>query len=91
MTMIQTVRGVPSSRILSQRENERAVDRIEAAERSSPYCICGSHMLAVAHGDEIWLECAEASQERSGLAGILARLTALGHTRRMVLQLPTAD
>lgn len=49
-----------SARELNTQEHARAVDMIEAAERSAPYCLCGAHMLAVA--DEtgaIWLECSE--------------------------------
>ena len=76
---------------LTERENQRAVELIESAERSAPYCLCGSHMLAVAHGDEVWLECAEQGRTRTGLSGFLARLTAFTHTRRMIMQLPTAD
>lgn len=83
-----TTRRTPS---LTERENQRAVDLIEAAERSSPYCLCGSHMLAVAHHGEIWLECAEQSQEKTGLGGLIARLTAFSHTRRMIMELPAAN
>ena len=57
-----TTRPTP---FLTERENQRAVELIEAAERTSPYCLCGSHMLAVAHGDEVWLECASRDQARS--------------------------
>lgn len=78
-------------RILDERENERAVERIEEAERMASTCLCGSHMMAVAHGDAIWLECAARDQERTGLAGLLARLTAFTHTRRMIMRVPVAD
>jgi hypothetical protein len=44
-------------------------------------------MLAVARGDEVWLECAEDKREKGGVAGLVARLTAFTHTRRMVMQL----
>ena len=48
-------------------------------------------MMAVAHGDEIWLECAEQGRDKTGMAGLVARLTAFTHTRRMIMQLPAAD
>jgi hypothetical protein len=73
---------------LAEYENSRAVEQIEAAERTSPHCYCGSHMLAVAHGDAVWLECASHDLPRTGIRGLMARLTALGHTRRMILELP---
>jgi hypothetical protein len=76
---------------LTERENQRAVELIESAERSAPFCLCGSHMLAVATGDEVWLECAEQRREKTGLAGLVARLTAFSHTRRMITQLPAAN
>jgi hypothetical protein len=77
--------------ILSERENQHAVELIEAAERSAPYCLCGSHMLAVAHGGAVWLECAEQGRQKTGLAGLLSRLTAFSHTRRMIMELPAAN
>jgi hypothetical protein len=76
---------------LTEHENMRAVDLIERAERSAPYCLCGRHMLAVADGTEIWLECASRTERRSGLAGLVSRLTVFGHTRQLVMELPSAD
>lgn len=83
-----TTRRTPS---LTERENQRAVELIEAAERSAPYCLCGSHMLAIARGGEIWLECAEQSTDKSGLSGLVSRLTAFSHTRRMIMELPAVN
>jgi hypothetical protein len=76
---------------LTERENERAVERIEAAERSSPHCPCGAHMVAVAHGDEVWLECISHDQPRSGLRALIGQLTAFAHSRRLILELPATD
>jgi hypothetical protein len=76
---------------LAAHENERAVDLIESAERSAPYCHCGSHMVAVARDGHVWLECAQLSTEKSGISAILARLTSFGHSRRMIMELPTAN
>jgi hypothetical protein len=73
---------------LTERENERAVDRIESAERSAPYCLCGRHMVAVADEQAIYLVCSSRTEERRGASGLIARLTALGHTRRMIMELP---
>jgi len=78
-------------RTLDERENERAVERIEAAERSAPFCRCGSHMLAVARDGTVWLECAEQAREKTGLAGFVARLTAFTHLRRMIMEVPAAE
>jgi hypothetical protein len=76
---------------LTERDNQRAVELIESAERSSPTCLCGSHMLAVAHGEQVWLECAALSTEKTGLAGLVARLTSFSHSRRMIMELPAAN
>ncbi len=75
---------------LTERDNQRAVDLIESAERSAPFCHCGQHMLAVADGERIWLECSSRSEEKTGFAGFVSRLTAFGHTRRMIMDLPTS-
>jgi hypothetical protein len=92
MTTSQAVgTSTPAPASLTQLENERAVERIEAAERSSPHCACGSHMVAVAHGDEVWLECVSHDQPRTGLRGLVGRLTAFAHSRSLILQLPATD
>jgi|GEM_PF-6019853 len=88
-TQVPGVAAQPAP-LLSERETERAVDLIESAERSAPYCLCGSHTIAVAHGEAVWLECARQSRTKTGLSGLLARLTAIGHTRRMITELPAA-
>lgn len=75
---------------LTERDNQRAVDLIESAERSAPYCLCGAHMIAVAESQQIWLECSERSHSKRGLSGFFARLTAFTHTRRMIMELPSA-
>ena len=75
---------------LNDYENQRAVDLIESAERSVPYCACGRHMLAVADGPAIWLECSSRREQKADVAGALARLTAFSHTRRRIMDLPTA-
>lgn len=76
---------------LTERENQRAVELIESAERSAPFCLCGSHMLAVAHEDEVWLECAEQTREKTGMAALIGRLTAFSHSRRLLMELPSAN
>jgi hypothetical protein len=76
--------------VLSERDNQRAVDLIETAERSAPYCLCGAHTVAVAHDQQIWLECSSRSRSRDGLAGLLARVVSFTHTRRMIMEIPSA-
>jgi hypothetical protein len=84
--------GVAAPTLLNARDNERAVDVIERAERSAPYCACGAHMIAVAHGQEIWLECSSRRRavERTGLAGLIGRMLAVMHTRRLIMEVPAA-
>jgi hypothetical protein len=91
MTHIQ-VPGVATKQtpFLSERENQRAVDVIESAERSAPYCLCGSHTIAVAHDEQIVLECSKQhhSEDKDGLSGLLARVTSFSHTRRILMDAP---
>lgn len=78
-----------TTRELQAREQARAVDMIEAAERSAPYCLCGAHMLAVAdESGAVWLECSERGRERNALEAVYARLTGWTHTRRMIMEQP---
>ena len=86
-TQVPGVAAQPAP-FLTERENERAVDLIERAERAAPYCLCGRHMIAVAEGGSVYLECSSRTEEKSGLAGLFARVTAFGHTRRMIMELP---
>ena len=79
-----------TARELNARETARAVDMIETAERSAPYCTCGAHMLAVAdESGAVWLECSERNRERNALAAVFARLTGWTHTRRLIMEQPT--
>ncbi len=82
--------AAPAAPYLSERENERAIDVIERAERSAPYCYCGRHMIAVAQDGQVWLECSSRSEEKRGLASLIARITSSGHTRRLIMELPTS-
>ncbi len=76
---------------LSERENQHVVDIIERAERSAPYCLCGRHMIAVADDDRIWMECSSRTEPKSGLSAFVSRLTAFGHTRRPIMDLPARN
>lgn len=86
-TQVPGVAAQPAP-FLTERENERAVELIESAERSAPYCLCGRHMIAVADNGAIVLECSSRTEEKSGLSALFARVTAIGHTRQMVMELP---
>ena len=87
-TQVPGVTAQPTP-FLPERENERAVELIESAERSAPYCLCGRHMIAAADGGQVWLECSSRMVEKTGVSGFWARITAFGHTRRMIMELPT--
>ena len=88
-TQVPGVAAQPTP-FLPERENERAVELIESAERSAPYCLCGRHMIAAADGGQVWLECSSRMVEKTGFAGFWARITAFGHTRRMIMELPSS-
>lgn len=57
--------------------NTQAVDRIEAALRASSTCQCGAPLIAVAHGESIWLECSRLEEPK----GFVRRLATLGFGR----------
>ena len=80
-----------SAPLLTEHDNQRAVDLIESAERSAPYCLCGRHMLAVANGGQVWLECSSQVEEKTGFAALISRITSIGHTRRMIMELPSSN
>jgi hypothetical protein len=88
-TQVPGVAAQPTP-VLSEHDNQRALDLIENAARSTPYCGCGSHMSAAEHDGQIWLECAEQSLPKSGLSGLFARITSFYHTRQMIMELPSA-
>lgn len=78
-----------TTRELNARERAHAVETIEAAERSVPYCRCGAHMLAVADASgDVWLECSERGRERNVLQAAFAWLTGGAHARRMIMERP---
>jgi len=90
MAQSPTVTAQPTP-VLSERENQRAVDLIESAERSAPYCLCGAHMVAIERDGEVWLECADQRKEKRGFSAILSRIGFFGHTRRLIMELPSAN
>jgi len=53
--------------------NTQAVDRIEAALRATSTCRCGAPLIAVAHGQSIWLECSKLEEPK----GCVRRLATL--------------
>jgi hypothetical protein len=91
VTLDQNGLAIHTQGPLSERENERAVDTIERAERLAPYCTCGRHMLAVAEGSVIWLECSSLIEPKVGIRARLAWLTALNHKRQKIMELPVAS
>ncbi len=83
--------SAPATR-LSALEQERALERIESAEREGPNCVCGAYMVAVARDGTLWLECSSVQHHRGGLTGLLGRfMDILGHSRRRVMELPVSN
>jgi hypothetical protein len=63
-----------------------ALDRIERAERATPFCECGQPTVPVARDGGVWLECRSLQAAKPGIVGRLAHiLTGAGHTRRLVV------
>jgi hypothetical protein len=67
--------------------NWSAIERIERAERETPYCECGQPMVAIAHDGAIWLECTSL-ECRSGNAFVrlLSAIVSGGHDRQLIVE-----
>jgi hypothetical protein len=69
-------------------DNWNALDRIEHAERETPFCACGEPMVPAGRTDGIWLECASVREpDGSRLRRLMSVLTLPGHTRRLIVEL----
>jgi len=74
---------------MNVRTTSRALDLIESAIRSQPYCPCGEPTDAVARDGEIWLDCVTLREDK----GVLQRLMTLDfatHLSRPVVADPAA-
>jgi hypothetical protein len=73
---------------LSDRQNERVLDRIEQAERNDPHCACGAQMVAVAKDGKLRLECSDSRVSTKGVFGAFSRLaTRLSHSSVWIMDL----
>ena len=69
-------------------DNWKALDRIEQAERETPFCICGQPMSPAARPDGIWLECSSLrAPDSSRIGRLLSTLAPGGHTRQLIVEL----
>jgi hypothetical protein len=69
-------------------DNWTALDRIEHAERETPFCVCGQQMVPEARPGAIWLECVSLKGPNGSRMGrLLSLLAAGGHTRRLIVDL----
>jgi hypothetical protein len=67
--------------------NSRALDLIESAIRSGPYCTCGEPTDVVARDGEIWLDCVTLREEK-GLVRRLLTLDLVAHVSRPIVDDP---
>ncbi len=71
--------------------NQDLLDRIEDAERLTPFCDqCGRPTTIAEHDQALWLECPSLANGRHGLRALLSLDFASLHTRRNVVDLSTA-
>ena len=69
--------------------NQDLLERIEDAERVSPFCQqCGRPTTVVERDHALWLECSDLPRRRGCLASLL-RFASL-HTRRPIVELGAA-
>jgi len=68
-------------------DNWSVLDRIEHAERETPFCPCGQPTSPAARPDGIWLECVSLrSPAGSRIGRLLSALATPGHTRKMIAE-----
>lgn len=68
-------------------DNWNVLDRIEHAERETPFCICGQPMVPAARNNGLWLECSTLTPSGSGLVGRWkSALATSGHYRRLIVE-----
>lgn len=72
--------------IITERENQLALERIERALHDTPFCSCGEPTTVLSRDDGLWLGC---STLETPPAGILRRLVepvvASAHIRRLIV------
>jgi hypothetical protein len=69
-------------------DNWSALDRLEHAERETPFCSCGQPTSPVARSGGIWLECVSLQEPADSRIGrLLSAINVVGHTRQMVVGL----
>jgi hypothetical protein len=66
-------------------DNAHALERIEQAERDTPFCWCGAQTVPVGRPDGVWLACASRSQPRSVLRKLLTLDFAVTHVDQRIL------
>ena len=65
--------------------NQDLLERIEDAERVSPFCDqCGSPTVVVERDEILWLECSTLADRRGGLRSLLTLDFASRHTQREI-------
>jgi hypothetical protein len=68
-------------------DNWSVLDRVEHAERQTPFCACGQPMSPAARPDGIWLECVSLrAPDGSRIGRFLSALAAPGHTSRLIVE-----
>ena len=72
-------------------DNYQVLASIEAAQHDTPFCACGAPAVLVGRDRSVWLECSSLGQHRSALRRLLALDLAVGHTRRLVVDLAADD
>ena len=59
------------------------LERIEQAERETPFCWCGAQTVPVGRPDGVWLICASRTQPKTPIGKLLS--LAVAHTEQCVL------
>jgi hypothetical protein len=70
-------------------DQARAVDLIETAVDTRPFCFCGRHTTPVWRDGVVWLECSSLGDPRDGvIARIVAAATTPAHLRTPIVDIP---
>ena len=79
------------NREIDMMTNDQALELIESALRTEPFCPCGEPTTIVTKGDELRLACASLNVAGGSLRRHLRVRFDLGHVSRVILQDPIVE
>ena len=77
-----------SHNVTAVEANVAALEAIERAERSTPFCTCGEPTSPVGRDGAVWLQCISLNDEPKGgpVARLLRAITEPAHVREVIIE-----